>query len=184
MDYRSAPVEENRPNLKRRARIMIALIILLLLMGVNLAIGTDRLLIKKVASGSMEPTLQISDVVLADRYAIPKRYDIVIVTDPQDSNERLIKRIIGMPSDLLTIQGGILYINGKEEYSRNVTDNSIEWTDMKVRVPSGKVFVMGDNRNNSFDSVNFGPIPETDIRGVMIATIWPPTRWSRVGKFE
>lgn len=163
---------------------MIALIFLLVLMGVNLAIGTGRLQIERVVSGSMEPTLQISDVVLADRYAVPKRYDIVIVTDPEHPAEKLIKRIIGMPDDVIKLEHGILYVNGKEDFSTQVSENTINWTDMRLRVPFGKMFVMGDNRNNSYDSLNFGPVPEEDIRGVMVATIWPPRRWSKVPKFK
>lgn len=184
MDETTQTEEIKQPNLRKRARIMIALIILLVLMGVNLAIGTGRLQIERVISGSMEPTLQISDVVLADRHAVPKRHDIVIVTDPEQPGEKLIKRIIGMPGDTVQLEHGILYVNGKEDFSAQVSENTIHWTDVRVRVPLGKVFVMGDNRNNSYDSLNFGPVSEDDIRGVMIATVWPPKRWGGVAKFE
>lgn len=176
--------EEYKPNLKKRARIMIALIVVLLLMGVNLALNTGRLQIERVISGSMEPTLQISDVVLADRYAHPERYDIVIVNDPEQKGEKLIKRIIGMPGDEIKLEHGILYVNGAEDFSTQVSENTIQWKDTRLRVPLGWIFVMGDNRNNSYDSLNFGPVPEQEIRGVMVATIWPPKRWGKVPKFK
>lgn len=175
---------EARPNLKRRARIMAALIVVLILMGVNLAIGTDRLQIEKVISESMLPTLEINDRLLVDKNAVPKRYDIVIVNDPDRPGEKLVKRIIGMPDDLIVIDGGVLYVNGEEQFSRQVTDNTIDWRDLRVRVPLGKVFVLGDNRNNSYDSLNFGPVAKDQIRGVMQGIIWPPSRWRRAQPFE
>ncbi len=184
MDETDPTTEIKQPDLRKRARIMLALVIVLVLMGMHLAIGTGRLQIERVVSASMEPTLQISDVVLAARYAVPRRYDIVIVSDPEQAGEKLIKRVIGMPGDEIRIEHGILYVNGREDFSTHVTANRIDWADMRVQVPFNRVFVLGDNRNNSYDSLNFGPVALDDIRGVMLGTVWPPRRWGRVTPFK
>lgn len=169
---------EGKVDLRRRARLMIALVILLLLMAVNLAIGSGRLQIDKVVSSSMEPTLLIGDVLLGDVNAMPDRHDIVILDDPENEGEKLVKRIMGLPGDTIVIRSGVLSINGEEDYSSHVSNNRIDWRDFKTRVPDGHIFVLGDNRNDSYDSLNFGALPIDSIRCVMMATIWPPSRWS------
>ncbi len=169
---------EGKVNLKRRARLMIALVVLLVLMAVNLAIGSGRLQIDKVVSSSMEPTLLIGDVLLGDVNAMPGRYDIVILDDPENEGEKLVKRIMGLPGDTIVIRSGLLSINGAEDYSPHVSENRIDGRDFKTRVPDGHIFVLGDNRNDSYDSLSFGALPMDSIRCVMMATIWPPARWS------
>lgn len=163
----------------RRVRLLIGLLFLLVLMAVNLAIGSGKIQIEKVISESMEPTLLIGDVIVADANEMPRRYDVAVLMNPQDDEEKLVKRVIGMPGDTITIRDGIIHVNGKEEYSTQVTDNVIAWPNTRVHVPPNSVFVIGDNRNNSFDSLNFGPVPYDNLHGVVSAIIWPPSRMSR-----
>ena len=167
-------------SVKHRARIMIGLLFLLLLMGCLLAIASGKLQIEQVISESMEPTLLVGDTLLVDGNALPNRYDVVCLADPENPEDKLVKRIMGIPGDEIRIVSGVIYINGKEEYSEQIRGNSISWPNVKVVVPANNVFVLGDNRNNSHDSLNFGPVPYKLIRGVVTMIIWPKKRMSRI----
>jgi signal peptidase I len=158
---------------------MISLTVLLVLIGANLAIGSGKLKLEKVISESMEPTLMVGDTLLVDANGFPDRYTVVVLNDPEEADGKLVKRIIGMPGDRLKIQGGIIYLNGQEEYSTEIEANAVETPDMRVTVPAGKIFVMGDNRNNSADSREFGAVPIESIVGTVKAVIWPPSRWCK-----
>jgi signal peptidase I len=127
----------------------------------------------------MEPTLMVGDVILSDANATPGQYDIICLNNPEDHDEKLVKRIMGVPGDEIKIQDRAIYINNREEVSKQILENSIAWGNMKTRVPEDAVFVMGDNRNNSYDSLNFGPVPYKQIRGVVWAIVWPPKHWGR-----
>ncbi len=112
-----------------------------------------------VPTGSMENTIMPGDDLLGLRVAYlfeePKRGDIIVFKFPDDESQKFIKRIIGLPGDLVQIQDGKIYINGsdsalEEPYLKE------EWTvnagPYEFVVPEGCYFVMGDNRNDSMDS--------------------------------
>ena len=112
-----------------------------------------------VPTGSMENTIMPGDDLLGLRTAYlfkdPQRGDIIIFKFPDDESQKFIKRIIGLPGDLVQIEDGKVYINGsttsleepylKEEWTRNTGP-------FEFVVPEGCYFVMGDNRNDSLDS--------------------------------
>ncbi|MDP1820289.1 MAG: signal peptidase I [Acidimicrobiales bacterium] len=140
-----------------------------------------------IPSASMEPTLEKGDRVLVNKLSYDlhdvNRGDIVVFELPTDKVgpdgiTDLIKRVIGLPGDVIETRDGIVYINGKrleEPYlSDGVTTDSppIE----RKKVPEGHVFVMGDNRDNSADSryANRGPIPIDTIVGRAFIQVWPP----------
>lgn len=176
---RNKPERPESMPLRRRIRLMIGLLVLLLLVGINLAIYLHILQFNKVISGSMEPTLMVGDIIFSDANAIPERYDIVCLSDPEVAGDRLVKRIMGVPGDVLKIEGGVIYLNGKDEYSEKIRGNSISWPDTRIKVPREKVFLLGDNRNNSHDSLNFGPVSYANVRGVVKFIVWPPSRMGR-----
>lgn len=157
-----------------------------------------------IPSESMVPTLQVGDRVLVNkfiyRFTEPERGDIVVfqsveggpLPPPQNPIERvvglfrgdgaaaredLIKRVVGVPGDRIAVRGGTLYLNGEpqeEPYlNKRFPDRSAA---APTRVPEGHVFVMGDNRANSFDSRFFGPVPEENLIGESLVRFWPPTR--------
>ena len=141
-----------------------------------------------VVSGSMEPTLQIGDYLLTDhRLALRgawKRGDIVTFTSPDSwdsQGETLIKRIVGMPGDVIHYTGGQLHVNEDipvEPYLKEPPD--IEQR-TPVTLKADEYWVLGDNRNNSDDSSENGPIRESDIRARAVNRLWP---WNRRGAIE
>jgi signal peptidase I len=148
-----------------------ALLSALLFAVINLA--TIRILVQSV---SMQPTLYESDRVLVNRLAYiigtPARKD-VIVFDPPVSNidEPYIKRIIGLPGDKVRITNGKVYVNDlplQETYIAAPPGYAGSWD-----VPPGHGFVLGDNRNNSYDSHYWGVVALESIIGKAEFVFWP-----------
>jgi signal peptidase I len=149
-----------------------------------------------ISGPSMETTLYQDNRVLVNkmsyRFSGVGRGDI-IVFDRISSNgtnvvhDDLIKRVIGLENETLEIKGCIVYINGSsieerylDEYSRTEPDlvSRCRTPDMHpVMIPNNHVFVMGDNRAESFDSRSFGPIEESKIVGRAFAVVWPFTNF-------
>ena len=144
---------------------------------------------------SMQTTLMPQDRVLVNKMSY-KLHDIhrgdVIVFDRvtnEVQHDDLIKRVIGLPGETLEIRSCIVYINGvrvEEPYLNPEQTSQVEpsarcgtKTDRAPDViPDDQVFVMGDNRVQSFDSRNFGPINTGKIRGRAFVVIWPASAWA------
>ncbi|MCC6313968.1 MAG: signal peptidase I [Thermomicrobiales bacterium] len=107
----------------------------------------------------------------------PERGDIVVFDPPTNSNKPYIKRVIGLPGEQITFQGGSVYVNGErldEPYiDEETTCDRREQCD--VTVPAGDIFVLGDNRGNSSDSRVFGSVPVERVIGKAWVTYWPPS---------
>ncbi|HEX3256655.1 MAG TPA: signal peptidase I [Gaiellaceae bacterium] len=153
----------------------------------------------RIPSSSMEPTLHCaqpqpgclanySDRVLANRFIFhfrdPHRGDIVVFKTPEKAFEAcgaggtFVKRIVGLPNDVVTERRGQVSINGRpldEPYipTDERDDRSGKWT-----VPAGSYFMMGDNRAQSCDSREWGSVPRGDLIGPVFAVYWPPQRIS------
>ena len=144
-----------------------------------------------VPTPSMAATLAPGDHVLVDRLAYrvkaPQRGD-VIVFHPPGHQSVFIKRIIGVPGDTISLRDGTVYVNGRrlnEPYVREAAgalertdpwscDDPPSWSLMTpYKVPAGKYFVMGDNRTESDDSRDWGPVPRRAILGEAVVTFWP-----------
>ncbi|MBE3598043.1 MAG: signal peptidase I [Limnochordaceae bacterium] len=165
--------------------------VLELLEAVGLAIGLAAVIILFVAQSflvqghSMEPTLHNGERLLVDklsyRFRSPERGEIVVFRVPTDPSRKFIKRIIGVPGDMLEFQGGRVLLNGRplqESYARGPTQSQVA----RTVVPPGRYFVLGDNRLNSddsrFDDVGF--IPRDAIIGRALLIYWPLYRASLV----
>ena len=167
---------------------------MLAVVAVAVALLIQAFLVKpyRIPSASMENTLLIGDRVLVDRiswrFSQPERGDIVVFHPPLDGPV-LIKRIIGLPGDEISVSGGFVSINGRrldEPYVRRVNgrqepsepfSNGLPWSLQEpYKVPAGSYFMMGDNRTDSGDSRDFGPIQRDQFVGRAFAKYWPPGR--------
>jgi signal peptidase I len=144
---------------------------------------------------SMQTTLMPQDRVLVNKMSY-KLHDVhrgdVIVFDRvtnEVQHDDLIKRVLGLPGEALEIRSCVVYIDGvqvEEPYLNLEQTSQIEpsarcgsHTDMApVVVPEYMVFVMGDNRVQSFDSRDFGPIDIDKVRGRAFVVIWPASAWA------
>jgi signal peptidase I len=134
----------------------------------------------RVDGASMEPTLTTGEYVIVNRLSYklgsPQRGDIIVFHFPRDPREEYIKRVIGLPGDVVEAKNGYLYVNGQkldESYLSVKTNYTGTW-----QVPEGQLFVLGDNRNNSSDSHDWGFVPMDYVVGKAIVVYWPPPDWS------
>ena len=117
------------------------------------------LMIGRVPSESMEPTLMVHDWLIGDRHAYeeekPQRGDIVMFYQ-KDENETMVKRVIGLPGETVSFVGGKVYINGEPLDESAYLDDTVETDcgeeDKTFTVPEGSYFMLGDNREISLDA--------------------------------
>jgi signal peptidase I len=133
----------------------------------------------RVVSTSMEPTLKEGDSVLVDKLsgAEPRRGELIAFRAPE-SDDVLVKRVVGLGGDRVGIEDGRLVVNGRrrdEPYADPEAIDSVFFG--PVEVPEEAVFVLGDNRGDSVDSRDFGSVREDAILGRVGARLWPPARW-------
>jgi signal peptidase I len=151
----------------------------------------------RIPSSSMEPTLHCaapgvgcqagaSDRVLANRFIYrfrdPERGDIVVFETPEEAVERcgaggtFVKRLIGLPGDTIAQRSGILRVNGAplEESYVNGGPAGLDFPERMLG--PDEYFMMGDNRGQSCDSREWGPVSRDDLIGPVFAVYWPPTR--------
>ncbi len=163
----------------------------------------------KIPSGSMLPTLEIGDHLLVNKllyglrvplsgqrffdYFEPERGDIIVFVFPEDPSKDFIKRVVGLPGDTIEIRKKQLFRNGvpvdvvEEPYARWVRPLEPGPRDQfgPVTVPEGHVFVMGDNRDQSYDSRFWGFVPYENIKGKAFVIYWSwdsDHTWPRFGR--
>jgi signal peptidase I len=135
----------------------------------------------QVPSESMVPTLEVGDRFLANKFVYrfwePERGDIVVFRSVEGGDEDLVKRIVAVAGDEVTVENGVLIVNGEVQQEPFVNQGLPDsGTYGPTRIAEGEVFVMGDNRANSRDSRFFGPVPVENIEGEAFASFWPPSR--------
>jgi len=137
-----------------------------------------------IPSESMLPTLEIDDRLIVEkisyRFRKPERGDVVVFspTDAlkeQNYNEAFIKRVIGIPGDTVEVKSGNVLINGKELTEKYIL-NAPKYQYGPIQVPEGQYLVLGDNRNNSYDSHYWGFVPLDHVIGRATVRFWPPSR--------
>ncbi len=131
-----------------------------------------------VEGSSMEPSLHNRERLLVNklvyRFREPQRGDVVVFRYPANPKRKFIKRVIGVPGDVVAVRDGHVLLNGEvleEGYTMDLTFGSFG----PEVVPPGRYFVLGDNRNNSDDSryPDVGFVPKTNIVGKAFVTWWP-----------
>ena len=171
----------------------------------------------KIPSGSMEETLLIGDHILVSKYAYgthipneipffniklfddiiffpktPERGDIIVFKYPKDEKRDFIKRVIGIPGDLLEVRHQKVFINGKAyedlhaRHTEKPSDNPLVPRDDfgPVLVPDGHLFMMGDNRENSQDSRYWGFLDVKKVRGKALMIYWSWNQLENWVRFE
>ena len=170
------PVTEQPANWKRFALDILETLVLavVLYFGINAVSARVR-----VDGFSMRPTLQDGEYILVNKlaykFSAPMRGDIVVFVFPVNPEDDLIKRIIGVPGDTITIQDGVLSVNGvmvDEPYIDAPPAYNGTW-----QVSEGELFVLGDNRNDSRDSHQWGLLPIENVIGRAVLIYWPPEEW-------
>lgn len=132
-----------------------------------------------IPSGSMEPTFEPTDRVLALKsiywFRLPYRGEIIIFRWPKDESKDFVKRVIGLPGDHVEVRSQAVYVNGhalKEPYEMDAPRENYG----PIDVPKDSLFVMGDNRNNSYDSRGWGFVPLKNLVGKPFLQFWPLSR--------
>ncbi|PID84638.1 MAG: signal peptidase I [Chloroflexi bacterium] len=147
---------------------------------VNSLVGRYR-----IDGSSMNPTLQHGQYLIINNVSYyvddPAPGDVIVFHHPT-SDLNLIKRVIGVPGDEITINEGVVTVNGvilDEPYIREAPRYSYTGV-----VPEDEFFVLGDNRNNSSDSHSWSFLPEDHIVGKAMFIYWPPADWGAVPHYE
>jgi len=129
-----------------------------------------------VHGDSMYPTLHNKDIMILNKISMKtgkiKRFDIVVV---DAMNEKIIKRVIGLPGETVEYKDGKLYIDGKETEDKYNDGKTLDFTE--VALGDDEYFVLGDNRAISVDSRRLGAIPKKKILGKAKLVIFPFTRF-------
>ena len=214
---------EESPKGKSRLRENVEAILIAIVLA--LFIRTFIIQAFKIPSGSMKSTLQIGDHILVNKFIYgvkfpylripfigeaspnygntilplgrPKRGDIIVFKFPEDPAKDFIKRVIGIPGDVVRIRNKVVYINDEpfdDTYGIH-TDNRMMPKTLQPRdnfgpatVPENKVFVMGDNRDHSYDSRFWGFVDLKAVKGKAFIIYWSwdnsklGVRWGRLGK--
>lgn len=163
----------------------------------------------KIPSGSMIPTLLIGDHILVNKFLYgtkipftdkkiliirkPVKGDIIVFKYPENPQKDFIKRVIATEGDIIEERDKIVYVNGNMisepyaiHYDRYIRQGGNDPRDNfgSLIVPKNKVFVMGDNRDQSYDSRYWGFVDIKEIRGkaLIIYWSWDPDKWARLNR--
>ncbi len=135
-----------------------------------------------VKGSSMEKSFHGNDYLIVDeisyRFSPPQRGDVIVFKYPKNPSQRFIKRIVGLPGETVEIKGNEVMIS-KDDYSWTLEESSYAYESpmplrsIKVSLGEDEYFVLGDNRGNSYDSEDWGPLLKDYIIGRVIFRAWP-----------
>jgi signal peptidase I len=149
----------------------------------------------EVISGSMQPTLGIGERLFVNKLAYkfghaPQRGDIIVFIPPAslNSDKDYIKRIIGLPGEVVEVKSGTVYIHKQDGSVIQLEELYVTTPANKDyisgTIPAGQYFVMGDNRNNSNDSRYWGTVPRSAIVGRAWWIIWPFSKFGSAPNYK
>ncbi len=196
-DERAQPQGKQSPSGPRRHVLVEWVVIVIVALVAALLIKTFAIQAFYIPSQSMEPTLMPGDRVLVNKLSYDfhpvHTGDIVVFRRPPNDTtpgiDDLIKRVIGLPGQTVDVANCRVYINGKElaqpylpkGWQEPTSEYCTVWPASSplpdpYKVPAGYFFVMGDNRQDSYDSRYSGPLPSSYIVGRAFVRMWPPGR--------
>ncbi len=140
----------------------------------------------RVDGESMEPGFHTDEYVLVDKvtYLIhaPERGDIIVFHYPLDTTRDFIKRVIGVPGDVVSTTSTGVIVDGQTLHEPYISV-PFNFESGKWKLGPNQFFVMGDNRNNSLDSRSWGLLDKSYIVGKVVAVYWPVTNWEFINTF-
>ena len=139
----------------------------------------------KVEGTSMMPSLDDQERIFVNKFVYRlepiQRGDIVVFRYPRDPSKSFIKRVIGVAGDRIRIEGGKVFVNGKqlsEDYVPEAYEDERSYPE--ITVPENSFFVLGDHRTMSNDSRDFGPVDQSYIYGKAVFGYWPVDKMGRL----
>lgn len=139
-----------------------------------------------IPSPSMRPTLSEGDHILVNKFVYrfrePRLDEIIVFRAPPEASDDgtekdFIKRLVGLPGDVLEVKNGALYRNGKRMHEPFLFDQKIGYSMKPTKIPPGQLFVLGDNRNDSRDSHWWGTLERKRVIGEAMYRFWPMNRF-------
>jgi len=179
--YQPEPAVEQPANWKRFVLDILETLILavVLYFGINAVSARVR-----VDGFSMRPTLQDGEYILVNKLAYktgePTRGDIIVFIFPVNPQEDLIKRVIGLPGETISVHNGVVSVNNiplTEPYIASPPAYDGDWI-----IPQDQLFVLGDNRNDSRDSHQWSFLPIENVIGKAVLIYWPPEEWQVINR--
>ena len=189
--------KELEPTFKKKSKVREYAESIIIAILLALVIRTYMVQAFKIPSGSMEDTLAIGDHLLVSKFMYgtkvpfsanrilkirdPRRDDVIVFEYPEDPSKDFIKRVVGTPGDLVEGKDKKVYINGKLyenpheiHKEKDVIPKEMNPRDTfgPVTVPAGSYFVMGDNRDRSYDSRFWGFVSNDRIKGLALIKYW------------
>ncbi len=139
----------------------------------------------KVEGTSMLPGLEDQERIFVNKFVYHlepiARGDVIVFRYPRDTSKSYIKRVIGVAGDRIHIVEGLVYVNGEPLSEDYVPQQYVDWRSQpEITIPSGYFFMMGDHRNMSSDSREFGPVAEKYIVGKAVFGYWPMEKLGKV----
>jgi signal peptidase I len=139
----------------------------------------------KVEGTSMMPTLDDQERVFINKFVYHlepiQRGDVVVFRYPRDTSKSYIKRVIALPGDRVRIDDGLVYVNGlfsTEDYVPSMYEDVRSYPE--ITIPPHSYFVMGDHRNLSNDSRDFGPVDASYVYGKAVFGYWPVAKLGKL----
>ncbi|MGI6722549.1 MAG: signal peptidase I [Anaerovoracaceae bacterium] len=177
MNEQAQQQEQKKAQRKITVKSLITDIIIVVVIVLAVTAFMKPIIVKQT---SMTPTLQENNYIFLSRQAYrfgePKRGQIVVFPIKTAAGKELfIKRVIGLPGDVIDIHDGKVYVNGKKEDQSFTRDGYTPGYVRDFKVPAGRIYVMGDNRVDSVDSryKEVGTRKISEVTGVAVLRVWP-----------